>query len=214
MPILIIFVNLVSLRFMCTLQLATGIVSAVSSEIARYLSSITWNLPLVAFFFAYFKPGQSLNGHDILFLTCCPAHLREEVKQEHEREHVSYHVVSSDGMMVPDHDKAFVSVWGGIKRPDNPGDMEDFYLRLVLQYHSNVSREILEQKVFLYSKQSSTKYRLGTKYSLQTKYKTPIEKKNTIFLFVLQGTHQLACLLIIQGDFLMCYCKQSHKCIL
>ena len=169
MPILIIFVNLVSLRFMWTLQPVTGTVSAVSSQITRYLSSITWNLPLVAFFFACFKPGQSLNGHGILFLTCCPAHLREKVKQEHEREHVSYHVVSSDGMMVPDHDKAFVSVWGGIKRPDNPGDMEDFYLRLVLQYHSNVSREILEQKVFLYSKQSSTKYRLGTKYRLSTK---------------------------------------------
>ena len=167
----------------------------------------------MAFFFAYFKPGESLNGHDILFLTCCPANLREKVKQEHEREQVSYHVVSSNGMMVPDHDKAFVSVRGGI-RPASSGDMENFYLWLVLQYHSNVSREILEQKVFLYSKQSSTKYRIGTKYRRQTKYKTPIEKKNTIFLFVLQGTQQIACLLIIQGGCLTCYRKQSHKCIL
>ncbi|XP_044165094.1 uncharacterized protein LOC114951148, partial [Acropora millepora] len=131
-------------EFMFTLQPATGNVSAVSSEITRYLSSITWNLPLVAFFFACFKPGQSLNGHDILFLTCCPAHLREKVKQEHEREHVSYHVVSSDGMMVPDHDKAFVSVWGGIKRPDNLGDMEDFYLRLYRDWQHQKELEVCQ----------------------------------------------------------------------
>ena len=128
MPFLIIFVNLVSLRFTLMREQATGIVSAVSSEITRYLSSITWNPPLVAFFFAYFKPGESRNGHDILFLTCCPAHLREEVKQEHEREQVSHHVVSSDVKMVPDYDKALVSVWGGIKSA-SPGYC---YLRLVL----------------------------------------------------------------------------------
>ena len=133
MPFLMISVNLVSLRFMCTLQPATGIVSAVSSEITRYLSSITWNPPLVAFFFAYFKQGASLNGHDILFLTCCPAHLREEVKQEHDKEGIAPGDVSSTGKMVPDHDKAFVYVWGGISRPANSADMEDFYLWLVLQ---------------------------------------------------------------------------------
>ena len=133
MPFLIIFVNLVSLRLTYVLYRATDIFTAVSSKITSYLSSITWNQPLVAFFFAYFKPGASLNGHDILFLTCCPAHLREEVKQEHEREGVAPGDVSSTGKMVPDHDKAFVSVWGGISRPANSGDMEDFYLWLVLQ---------------------------------------------------------------------------------
>ena len=128
-PFLIVFVNLVSLRLTYVLDWAR----AVPSKITSYLSSITWNPSLVAFFFAYFKPGESLNGHDILFLTCCPAHLKEEVKQEHEREGVTPRVVSSNGMMVPDHDKAFVSVWGGISRPANSGDIEDFYLRLVLQ---------------------------------------------------------------------------------
>ena len=87
----------------------------------------------MAFFFAYFKPGQSLNGHDILFLTCCPAHLREEVKQELEREGVTPCFVSSNREMVPSLDKAFVSVWGGISRPASSGDMEEFYLRLVLE---------------------------------------------------------------------------------
>ena len=133
MLFLIIYVNLVSLRLTYVLDRATDIFSAVSSKITSYLSSITWNSPLVAFFFAYFKPGASLNGHDILFLTCCPAHLREEVKQEHEREGVAPGDVSSTGKMVPDHDKAFVSVWGGISRPAISGDMEDFYLWLVLQ---------------------------------------------------------------------------------
>lgn len=133
MPFLIIFVNIFSLRLTYVLERATDIFTAVSSKITRYLSSITWNPPLVAFFFACFKPGASLNGHDILFLTCCPAHLREEVKQEHKREEVTPGDVSSNVMMVPDHDKAFVSVWGGISRPANSGDMEDFYLWLVLQ---------------------------------------------------------------------------------
>ena len=87
----------------------------------------------MAFFFAYFKPGQSLNGDDILFLTCCPANLREEVKQELEREGVTPCFVSSNREMVPGIEKAFVSVWGGISRPASSGDMEEFYLRLVLE---------------------------------------------------------------------------------
>ena len=130
MPFLIIFVNLVSLRYAFLLDRTIG---SFSAKITSYLSSIIWNQSLVAYFFAYFKRGQSLNGHDILFLTCCPAHLREEVKQEHEREGVTPCVVSSNAMMVPDHDKAFVSVWGGISRAASSGDMEDFYLWLVLQ---------------------------------------------------------------------------------
>ena len=132
-PFLIVFVNIVSLRLTYVLDRASDSFSAVSSKITSYLSSITWNPSLVAFFFAYFKPGESLNGHDILFLTCCPAHLREEVKQEHEREGVTPGVVSSNGKMVPDHDEAFVSVSGGISRPASSGEMENFSLWLVLQ---------------------------------------------------------------------------------
>ena len=128
---LIIFVNLVSLRWACVVGLATDVFCAAST-ITSYLSSITLNPSLVAFFFAYFKPGESLNSGDILFLTCCPVHLREEVKQEHEREGVTHSFVTSRRAMVPSHDKAFVSVWGGI-RPACSEDMEDFYLWLVLQ---------------------------------------------------------------------------------
>lgn len=126
-PFLIIFVNVVSLRFKYWLEWTTDSFSAVSSKITSYLSSITWNQLLVAYFFAYFKPKQSLNGHDILFLTCCPAHLRKGVKQEHEREGIT---PSCIGKMVPDHDRTIVSVWGGIS---NSGDKKDFCLRLVLQ---------------------------------------------------------------------------------
>ena len=141
MPFLVIFLNLVSLRFLFLLDWTIGSFSAVSSKIRGYLSSITWNQSLVAYFFAYFEPGKSLNCHDILFLICCPAHLREEVKQEHERKEIRSSVASSSGKMIPEHDKAFVFVSGGI-RPACSEDMEDFQLRLVL--HSNVSRGIPE----------------------------------------------------------------------
>lgn len=156
MPFFIVFVNLVSLRFMCLLDWTIDRLSAVSSKIIGYLSGITWNQLLVAYFFAYFKPGESLNCHDILFLICCPAHLREEVKQEHERKGIRDSVGSSKGKMMPDHDKAFVSVSGGI-RPACSEDMKDFYLRLVL--HSNISRGITEQNIYICFVITKTQFR-------------------------------------------------------
>ncbi|XP_074628473.1 uncharacterized protein LOC141886255 isoform X5 [Acropora palmata] len=132
------------------LDRASDSFSAVSSKITSYLSSITWNPSLVAFFFAYFKPGESLNGHDILFLTCCPAHLREEVKQEHEREGVTPGVVSSNGKMVPDHDEAFVSVSGGISRPASSGEMENFSLCLYRDTQHKAQHEVCQESVRAY----------------------------------------------------------------
>ncbi|XP_074628449.1 uncharacterized protein LOC141886248 isoform X8 [Acropora palmata] len=137
-------------KLTCVLDWASDSFSAVSSKVTSYLSSITWNPSLVAFFFAYFKPGKSLNGHDILFLTCCPAHLREEVKQEHEREGVTPGVVSSNGKMVPDHDEAFVSVWGGISRPASSGEMEDFSLRLYRDTQHKAQLEVCQESVQAY----------------------------------------------------------------
>lgn len=103
--------------------------SAVASGIVRYLSSIVWNQPLVANFFAYFQPTQRLHFRDILFLACCPAHLRKEVEQEREREKITPVEASSQIKMIPERDKAFVFVSGGIS-PSCSQDLENIYLCL------------------------------------------------------------------------------------
>ncbi|XP_015776085.1 PREDICTED: uncharacterized protein LOC107354153, partial [Acropora digitifera] len=107
----------------------SGGASAVASGFLGYLLSIVRNQPLVANFFAYFKPAQRLKSRDILFLVCCPAHLREEVKQERERDGVNpppCHC-SSNIRMIPERDKAFVLVSGGICPAE---ELKNFYLRL------------------------------------------------------------------------------------
>ena len=85
----------------------------------------------MANFFAYFKPTQRLHFRDILFLICCPAHLRKEVEQEREREKVTPCEASSQIKMIPERDKAFVFVSGGIS-PSCSQDLENIYLWLVL----------------------------------------------------------------------------------
>jgi len=102
--------------------------SAAASGIVRYLSSIVWNQPLVANFFAYFKPTQRLHSRDILFLICCPAHLRKEVEQECDREKITPCEASSQIKMIPERDKAFVFVSGGISPCSQ--DLENIYLCL------------------------------------------------------------------------------------
>ena len=145
MPYLVIFVNLVSLRYTYILDWTKDGFRA-ASRVIRYLSSIVWNQPLVANFFAYFKPKESLDFRDILFLICCPAHLEDKIKQEYESKKITLCDASSKGKMIPEYDKAFVDVSGGIS-PACSEDMDDFYLRLVL--HSNVSRGMPEQKVYI-----------------------------------------------------------------
>ena len=85
---------------------------------------------MVANFFAYFKPTECLNSSAILFLICCPNHLREKVKQELKNEGITPHDTTCRRIMIPGQDKAFVFVSGGV-RPVRTEDMEDFYLRLV-----------------------------------------------------------------------------------
>jgi len=63
-----------------------------------------------------------------LFLLCCPAHLREKVKQELENEGITHYDTTSRRNMMPGRDKAFVFVSGGA-RPACTEDMKDFYLR-------------------------------------------------------------------------------------
>ena len=94
------------------------------SGIVSYLSSIIWNQPRDANFFAHFRP----HSQDILYLICCPAHLRDAVKQEYEKEGIISWDVSSKTKMIPGRDKAFVFVSGGIS-PVDKEEMDDFYLR-------------------------------------------------------------------------------------
>ncbi|XP_068753648.1 uncharacterized protein [Montipora capricornis] len=99
-----------------------------ASGIITYLSSLIWNQPREANFFAYFQPAERLNSQDVLFLICYPVHLREMVKQEHVKEGITSRHVSSKRKMIPGQDKAFVFVSGGMC-PVSLKDMDDLYLR-------------------------------------------------------------------------------------
>lgn len=92
------------------------------------MSNIVWNQPLVANFFAYFERTYP-QSPVILFLICCPAHLRENVKQEQEKEGIKPCDVTSTRKMIPGRDKAFVFVSGGAS--PIPEENEDCCLRLV-----------------------------------------------------------------------------------
>ncbi|XP_067018298.1 uncharacterized protein [Acropora muricata] len=115
--------------------------SAVASGIGGYLSSIVWNQPLVANFFAYFNPTQRLDFRDILFLICCPAHLRKEVEQEREREKITPCEASSQIKMIPGRDKAFVFVSGRIS-PSCSQDLKNIYLCLHNDTQSKAHLEV------------------------------------------------------------------------
>ena len=100
-------------------------VSGIVSCLSRYI----WRQPREAAFFAYFKATERLQSQDILYLICCPAHLRKAVKQELEGEGITSSCYgNSKKMMIPGQDKAFVFVSGGIS-PVDKEDTDDFYLR-------------------------------------------------------------------------------------
>ena len=82
----------------------------------------------MANFFAYFDPKKRLGSRDILFLICCPVDRSDDVRQKHADFTLSE--ATSRKYLIPQHDKAFVSVSGGIDFACSE-DMEGFYLRLV-----------------------------------------------------------------------------------
>ena len=47
-----------------------------------YLSSLIWNQPQRALFFAYFPHEERPDSRDILYLICCPSQLKEKVRAE------------------------------------------------------------------------------------------------------------------------------------
>ena len=82
----------------------------------------------MANFFAYFDPKRRLGSRDILFLICCPVHRSEDVRQKFAGFALSE--ATSRKYLIPQHDKAFVYVSGGIDFACSE-DMKGFYLRLV-----------------------------------------------------------------------------------
>ena len=121
------------LRYTCFVDWCKDDIKSIASEILTYLSRLIWNPPREANFFAYFKRTGRLNSQDILFLICCPAHLREMVKEEVDKEAITSCDGSSRRKMIPGQE-AFVFVSGGTC-PVSLKDMHDLYLRyLSLQY--------------------------------------------------------------------------------
>nr|XP_058951952.1 uncharacterized protein LOC131779422 [Pocillopora verrucosa] len=95
-----------------------------------YLSSLIWNQPQLAWFFAYFPPEERPDSQDILFLICCPSQLREKVLAEiKDRANVPTPSDSSI-KMIPGRDKAYVSLTGGIRAIEED-DMEEFHLQFI-----------------------------------------------------------------------------------
>ena len=82
--------------------------------------------PRLTVFFAYFRPDLLR----ILCLMCCPAHLKGEVLMELKKRGIGPVYQNSKKDLTPGHDKASVSVSGGIC-PHVKKDMEEIYLRLL-----------------------------------------------------------------------------------
>ena len=96
------------------------------SRILRVLSSLIWNSPRRAVFFAYFFSSEE-EEEVVLRLICCPDHLRKELKSELETDQIAFRTVKSVKKMIPEYDKAFVCVSGGIS-PIKEEDVNDFHL--------------------------------------------------------------------------------------
>ncbi|KAJ7375910.1 hypothetical protein OS493_038125 [Desmophyllum pertusum] len=95
----------------------------------EYLSSLISRQPQQAVFFGYFPAEESHDSEDILYLICCPSHLRDQIVADVERRKIKSTSESDSKVdMLPGHDKAYVSLSGGI-RAVYEDEMDDFYLR-------------------------------------------------------------------------------------
>ena len=90
----------------------------------NFLTRFTRTPPQAASFVAYFRPDTP----NILFLICCPAHLKQEVIQDLEKRDVTLADGSSMEDMIPGEDKAFVFLSGGI-RPFDEEDLKRIFLK-------------------------------------------------------------------------------------
>ena len=89
------------------------------------LTRFTRTQPQAASFVAYFRTDIP----DILFLTCCSAHLKQEVIQDLEKAgNVTFAYGNSMEDMIPEEDKAFVFLSGGM-RPFDEMDLLSIFLK-------------------------------------------------------------------------------------
>ena len=84
---------------------------------------------MLGWFFAYFPSEERPDSQDILFLICCPSHLRPQVTEDLKEKNISE--ANSGKKMIPGHDKAYVSLSGGIRALDED-DMGNVHLRWLL----------------------------------------------------------------------------------
>ena len=92
--------------------------------IISFLSRFIWNQPKPAIFVAYIRG----DFRKILYLICCPPHLRGKVLGDLEDRGITPHDGTSKKYMIPREDMAFVSVSEGI-RPFEEKAMEKVFLR-------------------------------------------------------------------------------------
>ena len=95
-----------------------------------YLSSLIWNQPQRAVFFAYFPHEERPDSRDIFYLICCPSQLKEMVRAEITNQANALTSSDSDShiMMIPGRDKAYVSLIGGFRAIEED-DMDESYLQ-------------------------------------------------------------------------------------
>lgn len=98
--------------------------SAERLGITSFLSRFIWNQPKPAIFVAYF----CRDFPDILYLICCPPHLKRKVIDELEDKGITPYDGASKKNMIPGEDKAFVSVSEGI-RPYKKKDIGQVFLK-------------------------------------------------------------------------------------
>ena len=121
------FLCLICFRYACLLDWRIKDFSVTG--VIGYLSSLIWCPPQLAVFFGYFRTEERPDSRDILYLICCPSHLRRQVIKELQEKNVNFPTdADSKKKMIPGHDKAYVSLSGGIRLLDEE-DTENFHLR-------------------------------------------------------------------------------------
>ena len=125
------------LPFICfryTFLLVGATITFSVAGVTGYLSSLIRCPPQLPVFIGYFPPGERPGSQDALHLICCPSHLRQKVAKELEEKNINFpSEADSQKGMIPGHDRAYVSLSGGIKALDKTV-MENVYLRC-LQIH-------------------------------------------------------------------------------
>lgn len=118
--------------FICsryTFLLVGATITFSVAGVTGYLSSLIRCPPQLPVFIGYFPPGERPGSQDALHLICCPSHLQPKVAEELKERKINFpSEADSQKGMILGHDKAYVSLSGGIKALDK-NVMENVYLR-------------------------------------------------------------------------------------